>query len=152
MSAKNDVNREGELEGIHSSVDGKERLAGDCGRGRAFGPREKEGVRPINRFLENAMMRREAALALQCTKRTKRVGGSQKGPRGPPGEGEVSLAKMAKVMQRCDKSEDVSTAGLAECVRAEGEASRAGCGNDVENSVKCGRFRRHSHGYIVSGG
>jgi hypothetical protein len=101
-------------------------LAGDCGRGRAFGPREKEGVRPINRFLENAMMRREAALALQCTKRTKRVGGSQKGPRGPPGEGEVSLAKMAKVIQRCDKSEDVSTAGLAECVRAEGEASRAG--------------------------
>jgi hypothetical protein len=62
------------------------------------------------------------------------------------------LTKMAKVMQRCDKSEDVSTAGWAECVRAAGEASRAGCGNDVENSVKCGRFRRHSHGYIVSGG
>lgn len=84
--------------------------------------------------------------------------GPRRVPGAPRGEGEegkggeVSLAKMAKVMQRCDKSEDVSTAGLAECVRAVGEASRAGCGNDVENSVKCGRFRRHSHGYIVSGG
>ena len=60
------------------------------------------------------MMRREPVLALQCTKRTKRVGGSQKGPSGPPprGEGEVSLAKIAKAMQRCD-----NTAGLAECVR-----------------------------------
>jgi hypothetical protein len=96
------------------------------------------------------MMRREPVLALQCTKRTNRVGGSQKGPSGPPGgEGEEGRAKIAKAMQRCDKSEDISTAGLAECVRAEGEASRAGCRNDVENSVKCGRFRRHSHGYIV---
>ena len=79
--------------------------------------------------------------------------GPRRVPRAPPGgEGEEGRAKIAKAMQRCDKSEDISTAGLAECVRAEGEASRAGCRNDVENSVKCGRFRRHSHGYIVSGG
>jgi hypothetical protein len=44
---KNDVNREGELlEGIHSTVGGKGRLAGDCGRGRAFGPGKKRAYAP----------------------------------------------------------------------------------------------------------
>lgn len=81
--------------------------------------------------------------------------GPRRVPGAPRGEGEegrggeVSLAKIAKVMQRRDKSENVSTAGLAECVRAAGEASRAGCGNDVENSVKCGRFRRIPTGTLL---
>jgi hypothetical protein len=51
----------------------------------------------------------------------RRVPRAPLGGGGGRGGGEVSLAKIEKAMQRCDKSEDISTAGLAECVRAEGD-------------------------------
>ena len=69
-------------------------------------------------------------------------------PRG--GEGEVSLAKIAKAMQRCDKSEDISTAGLAECVRERRPERDVGTMSKTASNAAV--FSGIPTGYIVSGG